>query len=95
MRNIYFAKTKRARAVCAVLAAITLALAVFAAYYAVGNLRCAAESPYLVGESGDAIFLGYYLLAAAYIALCVLSGVFCFVFTANAVRIIGAESPFT
>ena len=86
MRNMIFAKTKRARTVCAVLAVISLAITLFSAYYAVGNLRCAAESPVLIGDNGGAVFLGYYLLAAVYIAMGVISLLACALFTANAIK---------
>ncbi len=86
MRNIIFAKTKKARVICAVLALISLALAVFAAYYTVGNLRCAADSPVLIGDNGGAVFLGYYLLATAYGFIGVCAVIACAVFTVNAIR---------
>ena len=84
MRSIIFAKTKKARSVCAVLAVISLALAVFAAYYVIGNLRCAADSPILIGDNGGAVFLGYYLLASAYAALGAVAVISCVVFAVNA-----------
>ena len=85
MRSIVFAKTKKVRIICAVLSVISLAFAVFAAYYAIGNLRCAADSPVLIGDNGGAVFLGYYLLAAAYTACCVVAVLFCAFFAINAV----------
>ncbi len=86
MRSIIFAKTKKARIICAVLAVISLALAVFAVYYAVGNLLCAADSPILIGDHGGAVFLGYYLLASVYVALDVISLLACIVFAINAFK---------
>ena len=86
MRNMIFAKTKKSRTVCAVIALICLAAAIFAAYYAVGNLRCAAESPILIGDNGGAVFLGYYLLASVYIAIGGISLLACVLFTANAIK---------
>ena len=41
--KLIFAKTKRARILCALLALIMLALAVLAGYFTVGNLLCAAR----------------------------------------------------
>ncbi len=82
--KLIFAKTKKARAVCAVLSVIMLALAVFAGYYAVGNLLCASDGPVLLSDSGGAVFLGYYLLSAAYVALCVIAIIACGVFAVNA-----------
>ncbi len=83
MKHI-FAKTKKARIVCAVLSVIMLALAVFAGYYAVGNLLCASDSPVLISDNGGAVFLGYYLLAGAYLLLLIVAVVLCVVFAVNA-----------
>ena len=83
MRRIIFAKTKRARRVCAVLAVISLAIAILAAYYTVGNLLCAADSPTLVGENGGAVFLGYYMLAGAYAFVGAIAIIACGVFGVN------------
>lgn len=82
--KLIFAKTKRTRAFCAALSVIMLALAVFAGYYAVGNLLCAAESPVLISDTGGAVFLGYYLLAGAYFLLLVVAVILFVVFAVNA-----------
>jgi hypothetical protein len=82
--KLIFAKTKRTRAFCAVLSVIMLALAVFAGYYAVGNLLCATESPVLISDTGGAVFLGYYLLAGAYFLLLVVAVILFVVFAVNA-----------
>ena len=82
--KLIFAKTKRTRAFCAVLSVIMLALAVFAGYYAVGNLLCAAESHVLISDTGGAVFLGYYLLAGAYFLLLVVAVILFVVFAVNA-----------
>lgn len=84
--KLIFAKTKRARIVCGILAAIMLALAVLAGCYAVGNLLCAADGPVLISENGGAVFLGYYLLTAAYSACFIVAVIFCVIFALNAVR---------
>ena len=83
MKRIIFAKTKKARIICAILAVISLAIAVFAAYYTVGNLLCAADSPVLIGENGGAIFLGYYMIAAAYAFVGAIAIVACGIFGVN------------
>ena len=84
--KLIFAKTKRARAVCAVLAVISLALAALAGYFAVGNLICADEGPVLIADSGGAVFLGYYLLAGAYFTFCAISLLLCALFTLNSIK---------
>ena len=84
--KLIFAKTKKARAVCAVLAAVMLALAVLTGYYAVGNLLCASDGPILISDSGSAVFLGYYLLAGAYFLLGIAAVALCVVFAVNASR---------
>lgn len=86
--SLFFAKTKKAGIICAVLAIIMLCVAIFAAYYTIGNYRCATDSPVLLSENGGAVFLGYYLLTAAYAACCILAVLFCILFTLNAVRAI-------
>ena len=86
--TLFFAKTKKAGIICAALAVLMLAVTVLTAYYAIGNYLCAIESPVLVAENGDALFLGYYLLAAGYAAVCILSVLFCVCFALNAVRVL-------
>ena len=82
--KLIFAKTKRTRAFCAVLSVIMLTLAVYAGYYAVGNLLCAADGPVLISDNGGAVFLGYYLLAGAYLLLLVVAVILFVVFAVNA-----------
>ena len=82
--KLHFAKTKKARIICAILAAVMLALAVYAAYYAIGNLLCASDGPVLISDSGTAFFLGYYLLAGAYFLLLVVVVILFVVFAVNA-----------
>lgn len=84
--TLFFAKTKKAGIICAILAVAMIGVAVFAAYFAVGNYRCAVDSPVLMADSGGAVFLGYYLLTAAYTAVCILAVLFCIFFALNAVR---------
>lgn len=86
--KLIFAKTKRARIICALAAPIMLALAVLAGYFTVGNLLCAADGPVLISENGGAVFLGYYLLAGAYFTCCILAVLLCVIFALNAVRAI-------
>ncbi len=86
--TLFFAKTKKAGIICAILAAVMIAAAIITAYFAVGNYRCAVDAPVLIADSGGAVFLGYYLLAAAYTACCVLAVLFCALFALNAVRAI-------
>ena len=82
--KLIFAKTKRARVICALLSLALLVLAVYAAYFAIGNLRCTADSPVLIAESGGAVFLGYYLLAGAYFLLFAIAALLCILFAVNA-----------
>ena len=82
--KLIFAKSKRTRAFCAVLSVIMLALAVYAGYYAVGNLLCAADGPVLISDNGGAVFLGYYLLAGAYFLLGIIAVALCGLFAVNA-----------
>ena len=82
--NIIFAKTKKMRIICAILSVIMLALAVYAGYYAVGNLLCAADGPVLISDTGGAVFLGYYLLAGAYLLLGIIAVALCGLFAVNA-----------
>lgn len=84
--TLFFAKTKKAGIICAILAILMIGIAIFTAYFAVGNYRCAIDSPVLISESGGAVFLGYYLITAAYTTCCVLAVVFCVIFALNAVR---------
>ena len=84
--KLIFAKTKRTRIICALLSLIFLALALQAGYFAVGNLLCASDGPVLISDNGGAIFLGYYLLAGAYLLLCAGAVILCAVFTVNAVK---------
>lgn len=84
--KLHFTKTKKARILCAVSSVGMLALAVYAAYYAIGNLLCASDGPILISDSGTAFFLGYYLLAGAYFLLGFVSAVFCVIFLINAIK---------
>lgn len=84
--TVFFAKTKRAGAVCAVMSAVMIAIAVFALCYSVGNFRCALDAPVLISEDGGAVFIGYYLLTYAYAALAVIALLLCALFAANAVK---------
>ena len=84
--KLIFAKTKRARIICAFLSLIFLALALQAGFFAVGNLLCASDGPVLISDNGGAIFLGYYLLAGAYFTFCVMSLFLCAMFALNAAR---------
>ena len=84
--RILFAKTKKAGIIAAVLAAVFLFLSVYAAYFAIGNIRCAIDSPILVSESGNAFFIGYQILAVTYTLLS-MAAIFCFaLFAVNAVN---------
>ena len=84
--RLLFAKTKKARIIAAILAAIFLFLSVYAAYFAIGNIRCAIDSPILVSENGNAYFIGYQILAVTY-SLLSLAALFCFaLFAVNAVN---------
>ena len=85
--KIIFAKTKKMRIICAILSVIMLALAVYAGYYAVGNLLCAADGPVLISDTGGAVFLGYYLLAGAYFTCCILAVIFCVIFALNSIKV--------
>ena len=86
MMRLLFAKTKKAGIIAAVLAAVFLFLSVYAAYFAIGNIRCAIDSPILVSESGNAFFIGYQILAVTYTLLSI-AAIFCFVlFAVNAVN---------
>ena len=82
--KLHFTKTKKARILCAVSSVGMLALAVYAAYYAIGNLLCASDGPILISDSGGAVFLGYYLLAGAYFLLLVVAVILFVVFAVNA-----------
>lgn len=86
--TLFFAKTKKAGVICAIIALAMIGVAAFTAYYAVGNYRCAVDSPVLIAESGGAVFLGYYLITAAYSTCCVLAVLLCALFALNAVRAI-------
>lgn len=86
--TLFFAKTKKAGIICAALAVLMLAVTILTAYYAIGNYLCAIESPVLVSENGNALFLGYYLIATVYAAACILAVLFCTCFALNAVRAI-------
>ena len=86
MMRLLFAKTKKAGIIAALLAAVFLFLSVYAAYFAIGNIRCAIDSPILVSESGNAFFIGYQILAVTYTLLSI-AAIFCFVlFAVNAVN---------
>ncbi len=65
-------------------ALICAALALQAGYYALGNMKCANDAPILMSESGNGIFIGYYLLAAGYTALTVIALLLTAYLTANA-----------
>ena len=82
--KLHFTKTKKARTLCAVSSVGMLALAVYAAYYAIGNLLCASDGPILISDTGTAFFLGYYLLAGAYFLLLVVAVILFVVFAVNA-----------
>ena len=84
--KLIFAKTKRARIICALLSLLFLALALQAGYFAVGNLLCASDGPVLISDNGGAIFLGYYLLAGTYFSLLLASLSVCLIFCFNAIN---------
>ena len=86
--TLFFAKTKKAGIICALLAIVMIGIAIFTAYYAVGNYRCAVDSPVLISENGGALFLGYYLITAAYSTCCVVAVLLCAIFALNAGRAI-------
>jgi len=71
--KLIFAKSKKAGVSCACISAIFLIVFIFACYYLIGNIICGIDSPFLISESHYAFFIGYYLIAAGYAALAVLS----------------------
>ena len=84
--TVFFAKTKKAGVVCAIMATVMIAIAVFSVCYSVGNFRCALDAPVLISEDGGAVFIGYYLLTYAYAALAVIACLLCALFVANAIK---------
>ncbi len=84
--RFFFAKSKRAGIICIIAAILAAALTLIFCYYAIGNIKCAEDAPILISENGNGIFIGYYLLAAAYTVLCVVSVAFCILLAANAVK---------
>ena len=84
--TLLFAKNKKSGIIAALLAAVFLFLSVYAAYFAIGNIRCFIDSPILISENGNAFFIGYQILAVTYTLLSIAS-LFCFaLFAANAVN---------
>lgn len=84
--TMFFAKTKRSGVICALAVPVMLAVAAIAVYFAVGNYLCALDAPVLLGESGGAVFIGYYLLTYAYSALALISVLLSLLFLLNAVK---------
>lgn len=83
--KLFFAKSKGAAVFCGIAALAFTAAAMILSYYALGNLKCAEDAPILISESGNGIFMGFYLISAAYCALTVLALILAVYFIACAV----------
>lgn len=84
--KLIFAKSKKTGIICACISALFLIVFIFACYYLIGNIRCGIDSPILISENQNAFFVGYYLIAACYAALAVLSLLISSLLLANALK---------
>ena len=86
--KIFFAKNKKAGAVCAVLSALLLFASLAACNYTIGNIRCGIDSPILISDGGNAFFIGYYLIAAVYAAIASVSLFLSVILFLNALKVL-------